>query len=428
MSPRRCPRWPAVLAATTLLLAAPACTSAQAPGHASVQVTPATSQADQAVHITVTGLDPGQRATIVVASVDADNVRWQSTDVYQASQAGVVDVDRTAPVSGSYRGAEGMGPVWSMTPAAGNGDPYYFWGQPPATFTVTVTAGGARIAQTSFDRTLPVAPYTARAETLKADGFISEFYQPTGGSGRRPAVLYFGGSEGGAASPLLGILLASHGYDALGLGYFGLPGLPSQLADIPLEYFARALRWLAAQPGVNPARIAVLGVSRGSEAAQLLGVHYPSLVHAVIASVPSNAAICSYPDCNGPAWTFNGQPVPYASQIGHPVPSNSAAVISDQKINGPTFLDCGEADRTWPSCPYAEAILNRLNASDDRWEHVLYSYPGAGHDIGSLVPYEPASAPEQSEIVPSYPVIAEDEPVLWQHLLTFLATFAASGN
>ena len=62
---------------------------------------------------------------------------------------------------------------------------------------------------------------------------------------------------------------------------------------------------LAAQPEVNPAKIAVLGASRGSEAAQLLGVYYPNLVHAVIASVPSDASICSYPGCTGPAWTLS---------------------------------------------------------------------------------------------------------------------------
>jgi uncharacterized protein len=116
-------------------------------------------------------------------------------------------------------------------------------------------------------------------------------------------VLLLGGSEGGLPSPLVADMLAGQGYDVLGVGYFGLPGLPSTLSGIPLEYFARALRWLARQPGVDPAKIAVLGVSRGSEAAQLLGVHYPGLVHAVIASVPSDAALCS-PGCRTAAWTL----------------------------------------------------------------------------------------------------------------------------
>ena len=171
----------------------------------------------------------------------------------------------------------------------------------------------------------------------------------------------------------------------LGVAYFGLPDLPFTLSDIPLEYFARALRWLDRQPDVDPAKIAVLGISRGSEAAQLLGVHYPDLVHAVIASVPSDAAICSYPGCRTVAWTLGGKPLPYTRDFDNPAPTdNPAAVIPDQRINGPAFLDCGEADETWSSCPYARAILSRLDRDHDRWAHVLYAYPHAGHLVGFL--------------------------------------------
>src|ERR1039458_4212970 len=74
-------------------------------------------------------------------------------------------------------------------------------------------------------------------------------------------------------------LVPTNAYPALGVAYSAEPGLPQTLSRIPLEYFAGALRWLARQPGVDPARIAVLGVSRGSEAAQLPGVYYPNLVH-----------------------------------------------------------------------------------------------------------------------------------------------------
>jgi dienelactone hydrolase len=324
-----------------------------------------------------------------------------------------------------------MGPIWSMTPASPgtSSETAYFWHDPrPMTFTVTVTVNGTQVTQTSFSRSLSAAPVASSAQSLKADGFIGAFYQPTasasGQGRRRPAVLYLGGSGGGMPGSLLGVLLASHGYDALGVGYFGLPGLPSALANIPLEYFARALHWLAAQPGVDPAKIAVLGISRGSEAAQLLGVHYPSLVHAVIASVPSDAAICSYPDCDESAWTFGGKPVPYTAQFDNPAPSDTAALIQDQKINGPVFLDCGESDNTWTSCPYARAIAARLDAARDPWQHVLYAYPGAGHYVGAFVPYEPVAASVRVTYIPSYSVIQEAEPSLWQHLLAFLAGFA----
>jgi pimeloyl-ACP methyl ester carboxylesterase len=63
---------------------------------------------------------------------------------------------------------------------------------------------------------------------------------------------------------------------------------------------------LALQPGVDPARLVVAGLSRGSEAAQLLGVHYPKLVHAVVALVPSNQIFCDIAQnttgCAGPAF------------------------------------------------------------------------------------------------------------------------------
>jgi hypothetical protein len=38
-----------------------------------------------------------------------------------------------------------------------------------------------------------------------------------------------------------------------------------------------------------------------------------------------------------------------------------------------------------------DSPLRLLDAHHDRWAHVLYAYPGAGHPVGTLVPYEPTS-------------------------------------
>ncbi len=428
----RIPGWRRLALAAPLILifTVPACTSSP-PEHVAVTARPGISAGDQAVHLEVTGLHAGQQATLQVTSTDARGVPWNSAATYRADAKGVVDPDRAAPLSGSYRGVSGMGPVWSLhqsDPAAAgaSNEPAYFWSANESfTFTVTVRVNGASVARTSFQRRLSPVPLTFKPESLAADGFIGEFTQPAAGPHSRAAVLLLGGSEGGMPSPLVADLLAGQGYDVLGVGYFGLPGLPSTLSGIPLEYFARALRWLARQPGVDPAKIAVLGVSRGSEAAQLLGVHYPSLVHAVIASVPSDVALCSYPGCRNAAWTLGGKPLPYSAEVGNPAPDDvPAAVIPDQRIDGPVFLDCGEADRTWPSCPYARAILSRLDQDNDRWAHVLYAYPGAGHYIGTFFPYEPLGPMGLAEWVPSEAAIAEAEPGLVQHLLGFLAAFA----
>jgi dienelactone hydrolase len=99
-------------------------------------------------------------------------------------------------------------------------------------------------------------------------------------------VLIIGGSQGGLASTLAADLLAAHGHPALAIAYFNGPGLPSALVDIPLEYFAGALRWLRRQPQVEPQHVLTLGISFGSEAALLLheGLHPDA--HKPLAGVP----------------------------------------------------------------------------------------------------------------------------------------------
>jgi dienelactone hydrolase len=417
---------------------ASACSSAPAPiaKHASVTVQPGTSVADRAVRIRVAGLAAGELATVRVASTDAEGTEWVSSASYHANTSGVIDPGQTAPVTGSYQGVFAMGLLWSMRatgPVPLGGYAWSSHAEPGLStafgFTVTVSVRGAKAASTSFQRELSHTALTAQAQTLQANGFIGGFIHPAVAAARRPAILVLGGSEGGLPDSLLVAMLASQGYPVLGVAYFAEPGLPSTLSRIPLEYFAKALHWLAAQPGVNPAKIAVLGISRGSEAAQLLGVHYPSLVHAVIASVPSDAAICSYPGCTGPAWTLKGRALPYTVDFDNPSPSdNPAAVFPDQQIQGPVFLDCAEADHTWSSCPYARAILSRLDAHHDPWAHVLYAYPGTGHSIGSFGPYESWGPVTSDELGASFAADQEATPVLWQHLLGFLAAFAADGG
>lgn len=100
-----------------------------------------------------------------------------------------------------------------------------------------------------------------------------------------------GGSEGGLPCDSEPSLLASHGFPTLALAYFGVPGLPSHLRLIPLEYFRRAFEWLGRQPGVDPAKLVVLGISRGGEAALLLGSTYPDLVHGVAEYVGSSKVL-----------------------------------------------------------------------------------------------------------------------------------------
>lgn len=288
--------------------------------------------------------------------------------------------------------------VWSLHPLHVAAWRYYSYHAPLGSMRVTLQAAGASATVT---RNLRAAGIRVTNVRPAQSGFYGDFFAPPAGfrGRRRPAILDFGGSEGGLSTSESAALYASEGYPTLALAYFREPGLPRNLVRIPLEYFARALRWLAVQPDVDRGKIVVKGVSRGSEAAQLLGIHYPNLVHAVIALVPSNGAVCGIRPvapgtqdyrCAGPAWTFRGNPVPY---FDNPTLGANPHPFPDERINGPVFLLCAGHDNIWPSCPMSQRIVSRLRAHHFRHSVTFLDYPDAGHGLGSLIPYYPGPDP-----------------------------------
>jgi dienelactone hydrolase len=117
---------------------------------------------------------------------------------------------------------------------------------------------------------------------------------------------------------------------------------------------------MAAQPDVNAKRLVIHGVSRGGEAALLVGATFPHLVSGVIAEVPSSNVGCGYPDCSQPAWTFGGKPVPFTRELGVTPPTDDPrAEIAVERITGRVLLSCAELDQIWPSCAYAKSIVAR---------------------------------------------------------------------
>lgn len=420
---------PLRVAVGAMIIAAGALTGCGSPPAVSavrVVVAPASSLFDQPADIVVSGLGPARTITVGLRSVDSRGTVWTSRAVFRSSGAGAVNLATAPAVSGSYHGVDPMGLIDAMQPTSGQPALYYWNGAAPQRFQITVSMAGSMVAEAAFSRAGSAPGVTVSTESIAATGFFGQFWKPPAGSAPRPGVLEFGGSEGGLNGQLLGSALASAGYPTLDIAYFGEPGLPSELQDIPLEYFAGALRWLARQPGVLAGQTYVSGGSRGSEAALLLGVYYPGLVHGVIASSPNDVALCSYPGCQGAAWTLDGRPLPYTRQVDEPYPTDTpAALIPVQKIRGPVFLDCGTADQVWTSCAFAEAIQSRLNAAHDHYPHVLYRYQGAGHGAGDLIPYEPISASTadlDGNIGGDSPLANSDAAArLWPQLLDFLA-------
>lgn len=263
-----------------------------------------------------------------------------------------------------------MGLFELMTPAGHT--KAYFVGGRTVDVSLRATVGGETVAQATAHRRGP-EDAGIRATRLRpaTDGLYGTLYLPADTSVRRPALVVFGGSEGGLSTGLAAAVLAAQGYPALALAYFDEPGLPATLTDIPLEYFAKAVTLLRAQPGVDPHHVLVQGASRGGEAALLLGATYPDLIDGVVAGVPSSR-VHSSTDGASPAWTLHGRPV----TVGEEIPV--------ERIRGPVLMDCGDQDAVWPSCEFVDAVTGRLTQHHFRYPVTALKYPEGGHYVGSF--------------------------------------------
>jgi dienelactone hydrolase len=299
-----------------------------------------------------------------------------------------------------------------------------------------VVGVGGGTATVTLTRELTGPGVSCAQSTVPSRGFYGLYCSPTPGAVHRPPVLEFGGSDGGLSTGQAAELLASRGYPALALAYFAAPGLPRALDRIPLEYFARAARWLARQPGAGADGLTVWGISRGSEAALLLGAYFPGLVHAVIAGSPSSVnngavSLALFVPPRAPAWMLHGKPLPVAAPFGSPYsPGNPASVLPVQKIKGPVLPLVGADDELWPSRLYAQAIMARLDHYHDRYPRQDLVFPGAGHEVGAAFPYDlgPASftTPVGTLDLGGTPFVTSvAETKAWHDVLAFLGRLRA---
>jgi dienelactone hydrolase len=355
---------------------------------ASMSVSPPAGLVDQPVAVTVKGLPAGTRTTLTTRARDTDGTTWSATAQFTATSAGEVSLSQPS-LGGSYSGVNPMGLFTLMAPPPGSAPAWFLYSEAGYEVTLEASVGGRVAATATLRRQDPLAVGVVERRLRPAKGGIyGNLYLPKRTTGRRPAVLVFSGSGGGLTTSFAAALLAAHGYPSLALAYFKAPGLPQSLHDIALEYFTRALGVLRAQPGVDPDHVLVAGVSRGGEAALLLGAHFPRLVNGVIAGVPSSVVNPGErPDASKPAWTLGGRPLPAVSpsEFGRPdQTSNPRAVIPVERIRGPVLLACGEQDLRWPSCAYVDAITARLRAHRFAYPVTALRYRDAGHLVGGL--------------------------------------------
>lgn len=238
-------------------------------------------------------------------------------------------------------------------------------------------------------------------------------------------------------------LLARQGMTALSIRWFGGPGQPPGICEIPLETFTAAIDFLRRH---GARRIGILGVSKGAEAALLTSVHDPR-VDVVIALSPTSRVWCNVgPGLDGAqrpwrsSWTWQGQALPFvpldeswapAEADGDPVAIRgwyelsertfadrlSAAEIPVDKARADLLLVAGGDDAMWPSLPFAEQLALRRRSVGASVR--LIARDDAGHR-----PRFPGEGPASASPRFQYGGTSEADALLgtsaWSHVLDAL--------
>ena len=394
-----------------------------------LSVTPEDALIDVPRRIAVTALAPGEEVVLHTRTARGPAVVWRSAATFRADARGEVDLQRDAPVGGSYAGVSAMGLIWSQAPEPPGAPREVFAAEPSAALSTEIIVERQASRPLNGRLVQRLAGRGVARRELREDGLVGTlFLPPDRADGRaHPAILVLNGSGGGINEPRAA-LYASHGYAALALGYFKVPGLSDYISNTPLEYFESALAWLHRTLRPWQGFVAVSGQSRGGELALLLGSLFPQLVSAVIGYVPAALVHSAQNACDpmtgreGPAWVFRGRPLPHLWQDNRtatwapwddgPAPRRHAnalltalqdpeaverAGIRVENIRGPVLLLSASDDGSWPSSVYGRMVAERLARFGHRHAVEHLDFEGAGHAI--VFPYVPTT-----QLVYAHPV------------------------
>lgn len=213
-------------------------------------------------------------------------------------------------------------------------------------------------------------------------------------------------------------IFAKHGALALALHWFGGKGQVPGICEIPLEDFFAAVDHMK---GLGCARVALIGASKGAEAALLVAAH-DSRIDTVIGVSPSSVVWANTgPGRDGEAWpqrsswTLAGMPLPFVAYDPYWRPQKRdglvgyrsfhqqslqrfakeavEATIPVERIEGKVLLVAGGDDALWPFDEFAREIVARRHTASKATGLVVH--PDAGHRVlfpGETKPRSPLHA------------------------------------
>ncbi|HEY2791477.1 MAG TPA: acyl-CoA thioesterase/bile acid-CoA:amino acid N-acyltransferase family protein [Micromonosporaceae bacterium] len=393
------------------------------PSNLSISAGPTVTLVDEPVHVTVAGAAAHANVTVTATEIGEDGVVWSSHATFKADAHGRVDLNKVAPISGSYTGVDGGGLLWSMTDplTAPIDDMLQAPAEGTASLKFVAASAHRRSGRVIVRRTQRSAGVTVT--TPDAD-FVGAYAVPADAP-PGPAVVLWGGSEGGLSTYGDATMFASHGIRALALAYFDDSGLPKDLKKIPIEYFELAVSWLASQPGVEPGKIVIDGTSRGGEAALLTGLHDPQVAGVISIVGDDSVGPATNTDGDGlgaSAWTYDGIPLPYSPSMVNE--GQASALIPVAKIPVPILGACGLDDGIQRNCLFLQDLMKRRGKhAGDRF----FVFPGVGHEIGANWPYESGNYVGAEEVTFGV-TAAADQKVrmqLWPAILNFIKNIPA---
>jgi len=355
---------------------------------------------------------------------------WRSDATFRSSPTGTLDLAGAKPVEAAWVGSDAYGTYWSMelsSPNQGYPMPYFDAATAsldPLRLELDARVEGMSVAWAEVERRF-VSRCTKeewRDEELIANLFVPAYPATSQG------VLVIGGSAGGFAwSNQVAALIAASGRAALAVAYFDWQGaysLPTSITEIPLDTFARALDHLKKDPRVLDDDLAVVGYSKGAEAALLLAAERED-VRKVVAYAPSShvweSARADPSEPPRSPWTWGGEPLPFARfdadadfyrtldktrlRPFHERALEDEGAIRQARIpvertDAEILLVSGTADSLWPSTPMCETIIRTLKGAGRGSQARHVTFEGAGHYF--FVPGMPVNRLDGTPLVNAY--------------------------
>lgn len=384
-----------------------------------VVITPEDAFQPEPISICATGFRPGERVRLESRLLDDEGAEWSAWGQFVADSNGAVNVANAPSEEGTFTGVDPAGLFWSMRPHSGldrsfqtqASHPRHMFGlpalDPTEPYEVAITAStdeGEVTAQVRISRVIgDIDIFDVSDGRVRGKAF--RWRDRTKGRG---AIMTLTGSGGGLElgySPLL----ASLGYDVLGLAYFNYDDLPEMLASIPLEYFEEAFQWMRREFGCE--QIAVQGASRGGELTLVLASYLPEYVKGCVAVVPMYATVSGWDHGTnqmGPSWTFNGSAIPYAPWEDEPMSMDALQRLGEgdplgyamaplfrsalekgetrencyipvERASGPILCVSGIEDAMWDCSWGSDIVINRLRAHGFKHRYAHLALRETGH-------------------------------------------------